>query len=365
MRCVCIVAAALACTPAFAIEPDAGRGEKLFHSQKCTECHATSGQRKGATPGLGGRFARNYSPAGIAARMWTHAPVMWAAMEKKGIDRPVLTREQAADIFAFFHAARYFERPGDPAYGKQVFEEKQCGRCHSVTRRVVGPGLPVAFWQSLSDPVSLVHRMWNHAPHMKEAIAQHKLSWPEFTSQEMAHLVAYLQTLNRKRAYNHTLAASTGGQQLIEKHGCVRCHRGEAMAFDRRLRDRTLTEIAASMWNHAPKMRQGPNFIPEEEMRRIVWHIWGAQFANPRGIAKDGEQIFAEKRCVVCHTDRSSGAPTLDQLTGEYSAVGMVAVLWKHGPSMWRAMQAKGIAWPAMAPLELADIAVYLNSLGE
>jgi hypothetical protein len=34
--------------------------------------------------------------------MWNHAPVMWAAIEGAGIEKPKLSPESAADLFAFF-----------------------------------------------------------------------------------------------------------------------------------------------------------------------------------------------------------------------------------------------------------------------
>ena len=60
-----------------------------------------------------------------------------------------LTPEQAADLFAYFVSARYFEKPGDAARGKQAFAAKHCADCHGITefagrRRAAGGQVGIA-----------------------------------------------------------------------------------------------------------------------------------------------------------------------------------------------------------------------------
>ena len=61
----------------------------------------------------------------MAEAIWNHAP---ADVVRHGGRRHFtargLTHEQAADLFAFFYAFRYFEEPGDAARGKKLFEAK-------------------------------------------------------------------------------------------------------------------------------------------------------------------------------------------------------------------------------------------------
>ena len=45
---------------------------------------------------------------------------------------PELSEQQAADLFVYFFAARYFEQPGDAKRGQRVFLGKRCGECHGV-----------------------------------------------------------------------------------------------------------------------------------------------------------------------------------------------------------------------------------------
>src|SRR5215471_12892113 len=96
-----------------AADADARRGSDFFQAQGCINCHTMKGSGPGKAPDLGRRLDRDYTPAGIAARMWSHAPVMWAAMGKENVAIPQVTSDEAADLFAYFYAARYFERPGE------------------------------------------------------------------------------------------------------------------------------------------------------------------------------------------------------------------------------------------------------------
>src|SRR5437868_15155302 len=68
---------------------------------------------------------------------------MWKAMEKSGIEKPMLTEAQTADLFGYFWASRYFEKPGDEARGRRVFASKRCTECHVLP-----------FKQRFSEPFS-------------------------------------------------------------------------------------------------------------------------------------------------------------------------------------------------------------------
>src|SRR5690349_19052334 len=109
-------ALALLVWTAAAADPVAGeakRGEQLFQTQQCVRCHSVNGRGGSFAPDLARRIDRNYSPTVMASVMWNHAPEMWAAMKKENLAPPQLSIEQAADLFAYFVSARYFEKPGD------------------------------------------------------------------------------------------------------------------------------------------------------------------------------------------------------------------------------------------------------------
>src|SRR5437764_15117778 len=97
---------------------DSARGAKLFESEQCIRCHAVNGRGGKIGLDLGRIVNRSYTPAQLTFTMWNHAPVMWAAMEGAGIERPKLSPEGAADLFAFFYSAHFFDKPGDTARGE-------------------------------------------------------------------------------------------------------------------------------------------------------------------------------------------------------------------------------------------------------
>ena len=155
------------------VTADARRGADLFSRQRCTACHNAGATPLGGAPDLARYLDRGYTAAGIASRMWNHAPDMWRAMRDSKIEVPELSEGNAADLFAFFYASRYFEKPGDAGRGRNVFVNNQCASCHGLTAET-GPGLPVSRWGSLSDPVELVQHMWNHALDMNLAASKWK-----------------------------------------------------------------------------------------------------------------------------------------------------------------------------------------------
>ncbi len=343
---------------------DARRGAEFFRSQFCVNCHAFEGHGGNQAPDLGQRFDRNYTPAGIASRMWDHAPVMWQAMAAQKIPLPSLSADRAADLFAYFYAVRYFEKPGEAERGKQIFEAKHCNDCHSLTASGgSGPGTPVERWESLADPTVLVERMWNHSDLMKGEMASRNIPWPQLTAQDLDDLLVYLQNLpqtrNEKLAF--TLPSSEGGEAIFTEKGCANCHKG-ALALEYRLGDSSLTSVAAAMWNHNPQMQKPHPEITLPEMRQLIGYVWAKQFFFTRGDVGRGHKVFESKKCATCHNDGSSGAPALGKPSEPYSAITMVAVLWKHGPSMLQQMQERHIQWPRLSQSEMANLIAYLNS---
>ena len=364
--CVALAAtfAVPVCPLSAATAADARRGSEFFRTQYCVNCHAIEGQGGKEAPDLGQRFDRNYTPAGIASRMWDHAPVMWKAMSEKKIPLPAISADRAADLFAYFYSVRYFEKPGEAERGKHIFQSKHCSDCHSLTASGgSGPGNPVDHWESLADPIVLVERMWNHSDLMKGEMATRKIQWPQLTSQDLDDLLVYLQNLpqtkNEKLAF--LLPSGEGGEALFKEKGCVNCHKGE-LALEFRLGDSTLTNVAAAMWNHNPQMQHPHPQFTLPEMRQLLGYIWAKQFFYTKGDVARGHKVFESKKCATCHNDSSSGAPALGKPSEPYSAITMVDVLWKHGPNMLEKMQARHIPWPQLSQTEMANLIAYLNS---
>jgi mono/diheme cytochrome c family protein len=362
-----MAAGALAAWSALAagiVPGDARRGEEVFRNEQCVQCHSINGKGGSAAPDLAKRVSRDYTPAVMASLMWNHAPDMWEGMKRQGITRPTLTPESAADLFAYFVSTRYFEKPGDAARGKQAFQARHCAECHGITTSNAAGAPPVVRWTSLTDPLVLAEKMWNHGAKMREAFAQKKLAWARLSGQELTDILVYLENLPETRGAAPAFQIPTAdtGAALFQSKGCEECHKG-AMALEALLRNQTLTDIAVDMWNHQPNMKQPPPELTADEMRQIIGYIWARQYFAGNGSVERGKKVFGAKNCATCHNDPSSGAPSLSKGKEAYSDITMVSVLWGHGPRMLESMTQKKLAWPRFTAQQMSDLIAYLNSL--
>jgi mono/diheme cytochrome c family protein len=338
------------------IAADSARGAALFESLSCVQCHSINGKGGKVAPDLGRRIDRNFTPASLAATMWNHAPAMWAAMRTQNIRASDLNEQAAADLFAYFYSARFFEKPGDAGRGKRLFSSKHCSECHSLTE-----------WQSIGQPMALVNALWNHAATMRQEFAKKKLSWPELTAQDLTDMLVYLRNLPSASSApgGIDITSGTNGQALFESKGCAACHNGKT-ALTSRLKGKTLTDIAVTMWDHEPRMPAAPAPLSPGDMREIVSYLWADQFFEDAGSPTAGARVFAAKRCATCHNDAShnnaTGAPKLGGTGRSLNATTIVSVLWHHGPQMLDQMKTKGIAWPRFEGSDMANLIAYLNS---
>lgn len=370
IQALAILAISAAAGEAATIAADSDRGARLFETLYCVQCHSVNGKGGAVGPDLGLRIDRNFTPASLAATMWNHAPAMWSAMSERNLRPGDLNEQAAADLFAYFYSAHFFERPGDAGRGKRLFAAKHCAECHGLTEAKLPAAKPVVQWESIGHPIVLVNAMWNHGVNMREEFARRKIAWPDLTSQDLTDLLVYLRNLPAVRNVpgHFAISSGAGGAALFTSKGCVACHTGK-LALPPRLKNKTLTDIAVEMWNHEPRMAANPPRLDVEEMRELVSYLWAQQFFEDSGNAAAGERAFTAKHCATCHNDASSGAPKLTGgLTGAghaFSGVAMVAALWHHGPRMLSQMNAKGIVWPRFSAQEMSNLIAYLNSKDE
>lgn len=340
------------------IPMDSARGDQLFQSQGCVQCHQLKGLGGTAAPDLGRVLDRAYTPAELAATMWNHAPTMWMAIKEKNMPVGDIDQQASADLFASFYSARYFEMPGDAARGKKLFQTKSCESCHGLTTSLNPQAKPVNQWQGLADPVALVGAMWNHSPAMWSELSKRKIAWPSITPQDLADLLVYLR--NSASARNTTpifrITAGDHGQTLFSSKGCAACHNAQRPPAA----NLTLTGVAASMWNHAVLLRNEPPRLEPDEMREVLSAYWARQFFASSGDPSRGRRLFAAKRCAGCHTGTGPG-PALIANTGSYNGITMVSALWRHGPAMLAQMKQRNILWPVFKVGEMADLMAFLN----
>jgi mono/diheme cytochrome c family protein len=335
------------------IPADSARGAKLFETLACVQCHSINGQGGRLAPDLGQRAAREFTPASLASTMWNHAPAMWASMSAHDVRAGDLNEQAAADLFAYFYAARFFDKPGDAGRGKQLFASKHCAECHT----------DVAKLQAIGDPFGLANAMWNHGAQMREEFDKRNLKRPELTSQDLTDILVYVRSLPSARRIETRVELSSGakGEELFLSKGCAACHTGR-LDLPPRLLGKTLTEIAVSMWNHQPRMAAAPPHLELPEMRELLSYLWARQFFSGSGNAAAGARVFTSKHCSSCHVN--GPGPKMPPTGRTFSGASMVSALWSHGPRMLQQMNTQKISWPRFDGSQMADLIAFLNTGG-
>ena len=192
-----------------------------------------------SAPDLGRSIDRNFTPAALASTMWNHAPTMWATIEKQNLKRSGLDEQAAADLFAYFYSARFFDKPGDAGRGKRLFHDRTCDQCHGLTKSPNPAAPPVATWKSLGDPIELTQAMWNHSGAMHAEIQQKKMAWPQLSSQDLSDLLVYFRNLAGNAGSPSRQLITTSGSQgeaLVQLQGLQGLSRSGHAAVPHRTR---------------------------------------------------------------------------------------------------------------------------------
>ena len=162
---------------------DLKTGKKLFTQKGCIQCHSPQRELD-----LSKKKDFPRTLAQLAGMMWNHSPKMWKGIEEKGIERPTLSPQEMANLVAYLFSTQYFDEPGDPERGKNVFTKKQCNLCHAKGTKM--PNLSGLKGQI--SPIFIAQTMWNHGPEMLEKMRKAKVPWRKIDGKEMADLMEYL-----------------------------------------------------------------------------------------------------------------------------------------------------------------------------
>ena len=351
---------------------DAAQGETVFRAKGCFDCHSYDDVGGTFGPDLGPNRIRGTSPSALAAAMWNHAPSMWQSMQ--GVV-PVINSNEAAALYSFLYSRLYFNPYPDAQHGAYYFEA-HCASCHDRARGAQAKaGPPASTWGSLEDPIVLAGRMWNHSTAMLDRMNRDFKSWPRMTGQDVTDVLEYLWRSPEVLLEESRLRFGNDrtGEELFEAR-CSECHvigptGGGRIDLSRRLRRKTLPDVAASMWNHAPAMKRSkPDMeIPvftDMEMRDLLTYLVFRPALYETGNAEKGAQVFQRKNCAECHEGHlaNTAAPPLSSFKGSFDAVRITTVLWSHGPTMLAKMKEARIPWPRFKESEMLDLLTYLNS---
>ncbi len=168
------------------------------------------------------------------------------------------------------------------------------------------------------------------------------------------------------------------GERVFDAKGCVKCHAVRGVGgkvgpdLARTPRPRTFYDLAAALWNHAPKMaarmRQLGIARPQldaPESGDLAAFLFTLSYFDPKGNAATGRRLFTEKRCVVCHRVGERGGtvgPRLDGLKQFGSPIYLATTMWNHGPQMAERMEREKVVRPIFAGSELVDLIAYINA---
>jgi mono/diheme cytochrome c family protein len=343
-----------------AMSVDSQRGEELFQNLPCIRCHSINGKGGTRGPDLAKRLKREYSPAGIASRMWNHAPTMWSAMAEQGLAVEPLGTQPVADLFAYFYSLRFFDRPADAGRGRRLFDHERCSECHAIDDSKTASAKPVPQWTSLGRPLEFASAIWSHAVNMGQAFDGNGVKRVGLKGQELSDIIVYLRGLPQTpKTVPRMDSEISDGAELLQSKGCTGCHKAK-FELARRIRTKMVNDVAASMWNHA-KIPQTVH-LNGDEMRQIMDHLWTQQVLEPAGDIEAGREVFGN-RCAVCHNGAGI-APTLVDRKGKVTVVSIVSSLWTHGPQMLARLKQNNSEWPTFTTAQMADVITFLNSGG-
>jgi nitric oxide reductase subunit C len=257
---------------------DSKAGRQLFQSKRCVQCHAIRGQGARVGPDLTS-VASYRNPVAWVAAMWNHATGMFQQLSQNAVPFPQFQGTEMVDLQSYVRSMGGVEQqrqdyllPPSVTRGQILFQTKQCVVCHSIGGRggKIGPDLGRVVFPRRYGEIAVV--MWNHAPQMNRLATASSVPYPHFEPQELADVLAYLNSLPTTPKGNPAAGAKT-----FATKGCGACHAtapGEASAgpnLTRLQQGLTPASIGRTMWNH------GPTMLRRMESSAIPWPLFNSQ----------------------------------------------------------------------------------------
>ena len=233
---------------------DAARGEQLLRDRGCIVCHKMNGEGGNGAPDLGARRSRNYTPAGLAGVMWSHAPSAWAQTAARSKGTIEISPAQAADLFAFFSSRRYFEPRGDAKRGKQVFAGKKCASCHGIREQIPGAAMPSRWWPGIRRatrsglPTTCGIFRWRWTGRSSARACVIRGSVPGRST--IFFFIWTISPRSAPRSPSFNSRASTRAAASIIPCSATPAMQGK-LALEKRTARLSMADIQAAIWNHA------------------------------------------------------------------------------------------------------------------
>jgi mono/diheme cytochrome c family protein len=266
--------------------------------------------------------------------------------------------------------------------GAEVFGEKGCIRCHSVSGsgQSLGPDL-----RTIASPRTfqeLTAALWNHLPDMNRHMAELGIERPHLSEREAGDLFAYLYTLG----YFDTPGDPERGKRRFTEMNCILCHQVRGVGgvvgpvLDHVGARGVPIEIAAAMWNHGPAMIEAAEVrgisrpvMSSHDLTDLIAFLRSTTGETPGenlyvlpGDADAGVRVVEDKRCAECHGDPGAGGRVARDLAGlsrGTSLVEFVALMWNKAPAMVGALRARDLEFPRLEAQDFANIVAYLYSV--
>ncbi len=357
------------------------RGQVLFASKGCVDCHAIRGAGGRIGPDLG-RTAAKDSFFEIASGMWNHSVGMEEKIRELRRVRPVFEDTELRDLVAFVYFLNYFDEPGDAKTGKILFTEKHCVQCHRVEGEGGREGPSLESLPRGVSPLRIAQGLWNHGPEMVSSMRRRGLNVPQFRGAEIIDLFAYLRSQGQAREAREFQSAGDpgAGERLFAAKGCSRCHavfgdEGEIGPDLGRMEfGGSVTQIAGRMWNHWPAMVEAMDMLEmrfptfeEEELADLLAYVFVSRYAGTKGDPVRGREIYRAEGCAFCHGLDGEGTlgPPLEQVTPGSDSEEIIQRMWNHAPEMWGEMGEHQIEWPRFEAHQLADLLSFLRTAWE
>jgi len=353
-------------------------GTRHFTAKGCDKCHAIEGRGGSFGPDLA-RSDLSGSLLDIAALMWNHSPQMSNVMSDLRVAKPEFTGSELAELVAYVFYIDYFDKPGDIAQGRTVFARKGCSNCHRVAGLGTRVGPNLSSLKKFVSPIFLAQEMWNHGPRIKAKMDENSVSWPEFEGPEISDLMAFLRDSSTDTITQRMFMRPGNpkvGQGLFREKNCTTCHRvygeGNDIGPDltRSTFHRSVTSVAAMMWNHGPviweRMDEIGLSIPtfaENEMADLIAFLYFLRFVEREPDSQRGEMLFTQKGCHGCHhfgpqaVEESVSLSTIDPGT---APVEIAARMWNHSTEMSAKTTRERVSWPRLMKGEMNDLIHYV-----